>query len=187
MVLGVVGESARRHDVFQIIQIGVQLEYDPLEVLALMLKLHESSARSRRWRLRRRKLHDAVSPAVVHLLGDVQVPVDREKECHLVLVDLVGSETGNLTPGASRVVPVLQVFRGQDQSREKHSAATLKSATGMAVILKCDLQSRIACPRTAQGLLNKGPQRQDARVASLFAAYHRRRWPDGLDDLSGRI
>jgi len=64
----------------------------------------------------------------------MQVPVDCEKERHLVLVDFMCSETGYLAPGPGRIIPVLQVLRGQDQGREEHPPTTLKSATGMAVI-----------------------------------------------------
>ena len=151
-------------------------------------------------------LHDTICPTVVHLVGDVQLPVNREQESHLILVDLLGVKPRNLTPGARRVVAILQILGCQDQSREEHATTALKNATRMAVvrlfhgevmirhmgldqyqIVESNLQCGVTRARAAQSLLDESAQGQNAIAASLSAANHRRRGPDSLDDLCGRI
>lgn len=107
---------------------------DPLEIFALALKMHDSKTRARRWRLRRCVLHDAIGPPIVYFLGDMEIPVHRKEECHFVLVDLVCSKARYLAPSPSRVVPILEILRCQNESREEHSAATLQSAACVTII-----------------------------------------------------
>lgn len=57
-----------------------------------------------------RELVHAVSPPFISLLGDMKIPVDSQKKCHLVLVDLEGIKTRDFAPSAGRVVAVLKVL-----------------------------------------------------------------------------
>ena len=86
------------------------MKNDTLEIFALALKLQGSNTGTRRGRLRRRVFHDTVGPPIVHFFGNMEVPVHREKECHFVLVDLMGSKARYLAPGSGGVVPVLEVL-----------------------------------------------------------------------------
>jgi hypothetical protein len=79
-------------------------------------------------------LEDDVGPALENGIGDVYPPVDGKEEGHLVLVDLEGVETGNLAPSAGRVVAILQVLGGEDESGEEHAAAALEGADRVRVI-----------------------------------------------------
>jgi hypothetical protein len=124
---------------------------------------------TRRGRSRRRSvLEYDLSPALKDLVGNVQLPVNSNEECHLVLVDLLGVEARNLAPGACRVVAVLKVLRRKDKSREEHTATALKGTIGSTIngllhgkvmlgdvgldqnkVIQSDLEGRVACARAA--------------------------------------
>lgn len=70
-------------------------------------------------------LHHRIRPAVVHLLGDVKVPVNGKKERHFVLIYFLGVEPRNLAPSAGRVVSILKILGRQNESCQEHPAATL--------------------------------------------------------------
>ena len=110
-------------------------------------------------------------------IGDVDAPVYSEKKGHLVLVNLQSVQTGDLAPGASGVVAVLEVLGGQDQRREEHAAPALQSADGVGVVrllhrevvardvrfdehqvVEGHLQGRIAGAGAAERLLDKSSQ-----------------------------
>ena len=132
----------------------------------------------------------------------MEVPADGKEKGNLVLVDLLGVESRNLAPSSSRVVSVLEILGGQDQSREEHATTTLESAIGMAVlrlfgskvvlrnmrfdqnqIVESNLEGRVASPGATQRLLDKGTQRQHGLAAQLTSANDRGEGPNGLDNL----
>jgi hypothetical protein len=151
-------------------------------------------------------LQNNLSPSLEDFVCDVQLPVDSKEESHLVLVDLLDGEAGNLAPGTRRVVSVLKVLGGKDQGREEHAPTALKSAVRVAVlvllgseatlgnvrldedqIVQGDLQRRVTRTGAPKSLLDKGPQREHGSVARFRAAWSRRKRPDGFDDLSRGI
>jgi hypothetical protein len=93
----------------------------------------------------------------------VHLPVDSEQKGDLILVDLLGVESRNLTPGSSRIVTVLEIFRSKNQSREEHATTALERAIGVSIlgllhgevvfwhvglnqdqVVECNLESRVA-------------------------------------------
>lgn len=64
----------------------------------------------------------------------METPIDSNKESHLVLVDLVRVQPADLTPGASRVVSILQVLRSQDEGRQEHATTALQSSDGITIL-----------------------------------------------------
>jgi hypothetical protein len=136
----------------------------------------------------------------------VQLPIDSEQECNLVLIDLLSVQPRNLTPCASRVVAVLKIFGGQDERREKHASSTLESTIREAIIwllhgevmlgdmglnknqvIQSYLESRVAGAGATKRLLDKGSQREDSLAAELTAADHGGQGPDGLNNVGSRI
>lgn len=151
-------------------------------------------------------LEHNISPSLEDLIGDVELPVDSKEKSDLVLVDLMSVEPRNLAPSPSRVVPVLEILGGQDQSREEHAAATLERAIGMSIlgllsskvvsrdmrldenqVVESNLKSGVAGARAAQSLLDKGAQRENRLATQLASANNRRERPNCFDNLSRRI
>jgi hypothetical protein len=63
--------------------------------------IYQLSGPAGRRRLGRGKLGHAVGPALVSLLGDVELPVDGQEEGHLILVDFQSVKARDLAPCAS--------------------------------------------------------------------------------------
>jgi hypothetical protein len=55
----------------------------------------------------------------------MQTPTDRLQKHQLILIDFQRVQARNLAPGPGRVVTVLQILRGQDQRRQKHTTTAL--------------------------------------------------------------
>lgn len=137
----------------------------------------------------------------------MKFPVHGREECHLVGVDLAHFQAGDLTPGSSRVIAILQILRGQDESSQEHATTALKGSDGRDIlglfhgeimlghmtldenqIVQGNLKRRVARPRTTQRLLNEGAQRQNTTTGgSLTPASRNRSGPDNLYHLSCRI
>jgi hypothetical protein len=137
---------------------------------------------------------------------DVELPVDSLQESHLVGVDLAHLQTRDLAPCPSRVVAVLQILGGENQSSKKHTTATLEStvrcifrlSSGEVLlgqvrldedqVVQGNLQGGVASARSTESLLDKGTQRKDSTTrTSLTAALRLSELPDDLDHLSCRI
>jgi hypothetical protein len=80
-------------------------------------------------------LENDFSPLLEDLVGNVQFPVHSKEESHLVLVDLLDVEAGNLAPGTCGVVSVLKILGRKDQGREEHAPAALKSPLSVAILV----------------------------------------------------
>jgi hypothetical protein len=102
----------------------------------------------------------------------VKLPVDSQKEGHLVLV--------NLAPCAGRVIAILEVLGCQNQGGQEHPTSALDGlarAAGIGLlgskvvsgdmglneneVVQSDLECRIGSPRATESLLDEGTQRQD--------------------------
>lgn len=153
-------------------------------------------------------LEDNIRPPLEGGIGNVQPPINCYEEHQLILVDLRSVEARDLTPRAGRVVPVLEVFRGENQSRQEHAPATLHSPTCRLVpglllgeilirhvrldldqIIQGHLQSAIASARPPKGLLDEGAKGQDAFAsgAGVTSESHGRQGPDNFNDLRRSI
>jgi hypothetical protein len=64
-----------------------------------------------------------VSPFLIDILADMQLPVDSLQERNFVLVNFLCIQARNLTPGACRVVAILEVLGGQNQGSQEHAAS----------------------------------------------------------------
>ena len=82
--------------------------------------------RAGRWRELGSILEDNICPTLKNSICDVYAPVDSEEECHFVLVNFRGVQSRYLTPCPSRIVSVLEILRGENESCEKHTSSTLK-------------------------------------------------------------
>ncbi|KAI9788841.1 MAG: hypothetical protein M1816_006505 [Peltula sp. TS41687] len=71
---------------------------------------------------------DDVAPSLEDWFRNVQAPIDGVEKRHLVHIDLLRAEAGDLAPSSGRVISILEVFGGEDERREKHAPATLKGA-----------------------------------------------------------
>lgn len=122
-----------RQETLDVGQLGVQLQDDLLPVCSLLVPgLGDTARGGGRWR--GSVLQYNLGPTLEDVVGDVELPVDGQQESDLVLVDLVGVETRDLAPGASRVVSVLEILGGQDQSGEEHATTALQGAAGLAIV-----------------------------------------------------
>jgi hypothetical protein len=110
----------------------------------------------------------------------MHLPVDSKQESNFVLVNLFSSKSRDLAPGARRIISVLKILGGKDQSSKKHATAALECAVSMSVhrlfhceimfrhmrldenqVIQSNLESRVTCPRAAQGFLDEVAQWQD--------------------------
>jgi len=64
----------------------------------------------------------------------MEFPVNGNEESDLVLVDLLGVETRDLAPSASREITILKVLGGKDECGEEHTAPALENTACMNVI-----------------------------------------------------
>jgi hypothetical protein len=196
------GDADQSIDIRQLL---VQSQNDQSPVLVLLgAQLRGTTRRwgGRRWCV----LENNVSPSLEDTVRNVQLPVHGLQEGHLVLVDLVRVQAGNLTPGAGRVVTVLQVLGCQNKRGKEHAAAALKGLSRVAVVqllhneapagdmgldenqvVQSHLQRGVTCPGAAQRLLNKGAQGEHGFASELAAADRRRRGPDGVHNQSRGI
>jgi hypothetical protein len=182
-------------------QLGIKLQDDSLPVHSLLGNGLGDAARRTGGR-RRGVLENNLSPALEHVVCNVQSPVDSEQEGDFVLVDLVGVEPGNLAPGACRVVAVLKILGSQDEGGEEHATAALQSAVGMTIlgllhdevvlghmglnedqVVQSHLEGGVASARASKSLLDKSTQRQNCLATKFTAACHRGERPDRFDDL----
>lgn len=67
-------------------------------------------------------------PLLPHRIDNVELPVDRFQESHLVCVDLANLEPRDLAPRAGRVVAVLQILGGEYQRSKEHATTALERA-----------------------------------------------------------
>jgi len=64
----------------------------------------------------------------------VNLPVDSQKERHLILVDLHCVQARYLAPSSCRVVAILQILRSKNECRQEHAATTLKGAHRVGLV-----------------------------------------------------
>lgn len=138
------------------------------------------------------------------MVWDVQLPVDRQEESHLILVDLLDIEARDLAPGLCRVVPVLQILGSQNQSSKEHAAPTLETRVLEAIarlfhgevagrdmgldqdqVVQCNRQGGIAGTRALERLLDKLAQRKPRIRSIAVARAGRRQRPNGFDGQGG--
>lgn len=155
--------------------------------------------------MRRRSFQHDCLPSLKDWVCNVQLPVDGLEKRHFVGVDLVDLEAGDFAPGPSRVISVLEVFRGQNQGGQEHAATALQSPQRLVLgllhgevnlgdvrldedeVVKCDLEGRVAGPGSAERLLNKGSKRQHTAAGALVATGRHREGPNHLDHLGRRV
>ena len=150
---------------------------------------------------------DNFLPLFPNGISDVKFPIHSRKKCHLISIDLAYLQARDLAPGTSRVITILKVLGCKDESSKEHATSTLKCPDGCNVVrllhgkvmlghmspdehqvVQSDLQSRIACARATQSLLDKSTQGQYATSRrSLTAARRNGCRPDDLNHLSCRI
>lgn len=92
----------------------------------------------------RGELEDKLGPSLESCLGDVQAPSNRLEKHQLILVDLQRVQAGDLTPGTSGVVAVLEILGRQDQCGQKHPTTTLHRPHRrlIAGLLFCEVVAR---------------------------------------------
>lgn len=138
------------------------------------------------------------------MVWDVQLPVDRQKKSHLILVDLLDIEARDLAPGLCGVVPILQILGSQNQSSKKHTAPALETRILEAIarlfhgkvasrdmgldqdqVVQCNRQGGITGTRALERLLDELAQGK-SRVRSIAVARAgRRQGPNGFDSQGG--
>jgi hypothetical protein len=103
-----------------------------------------NSSRGRGTRWRWCVLKNDIGPSLEDLIGNMHLPVDSKQESNFVLVNLFSSESRDLAPGARRIISVLKILGGKDQSSKKHATAALECAVSMSVhrLFHCEIMFR---------------------------------------------
>lgn len=125
-------------------EVGVELEHGLLPGRDLGARGHHADAARRRRSRRWPEIQKDTSPALPYCVGNVQVPADCVEESRLVLVDLLGVQTRDLAPGASRVVSVLEVLGRENERGKEDAAAALQGTRSLVVprLFHCEVELR---------------------------------------------